>query len=220
MCVEVVRIARRPVVRVLPGEVIGVFAHVERADEHRAGGFEPRDQRRVGLGRRQVAIDLGAGARRQALDVEQVLDRERRAGERPQLLARAPARASIAAAFASARSADHVGEGAVSVVARLDAPQRRARHLDGARPAVPDRGGDRRAPIRRAAASWPEHRGGLVLVADRARQKKRGLLGGDLRGGESVAARDSGVSAIFSSGAIASTSASGSNGVSVMRSLF
>ena len=37
MCVEIVRIARRPVVRVLAGEVIGVFAHVERADEHRAG---------------------------------------------------------------------------------------------------------------------------------------------------------------------------------------
>ena len=33
------------VVHVLAGEVVGVFAHVERADQHRAGGLQPRDQR-------------------------------------------------------------------------------------------------------------------------------------------------------------------------------
>ena len=54
MRVEVVRIARRAVVHVLAGEVVGVFAHVERADQHRAGRFEPRDQRRVARGRRQA----------------------------------------------------------------------------------------------------------------------------------------------------------------------
>ena len=43
----VVRIARRAVMHVLAGEVVGVFAHVERADQHRAGGFQARDQRRV-----------------------------------------------------------------------------------------------------------------------------------------------------------------------------
>ena len=75
------------VVDVLAGEVVGVFAHVERADQHRAGGLKPLDQRRVALGRRAVAVDLRAGAGRQALDVEQVLDRERHAGERPERLA-------------------------------------------------------------------------------------------------------------------------------------
>ena len=29
---------------VLAGEVVGVFAHVERADQHGAGGFQPLDQ--------------------------------------------------------------------------------------------------------------------------------------------------------------------------------
>ena len=49
MRVGVVRIARGAVVDVLAGEVVGVFAHVERADQHRAGRFEPRDQRRIAL---------------------------------------------------------------------------------------------------------------------------------------------------------------------------
>ena len=72
---------------VLAGEVVGVFAHVERADENGAGGFQPFDQRRVAARRRAVAIDLGAGERRQAGDVEQILDRERNAGQRTQRLA-------------------------------------------------------------------------------------------------------------------------------------
>ena len=45
MRVEIMRIARRAVMDVLAGEVVGVFAHVERADQHGAGGFEPLDQR-------------------------------------------------------------------------------------------------------------------------------------------------------------------------------
>ena len=72
---------------VLAGEIIGVFAHVERADQHRAGGFHLLDQRGVVLRRRQVAVDLRAGAGRKPLHVEQVLDRERHAGERPERLA-------------------------------------------------------------------------------------------------------------------------------------
>ncbi len=72
---------------VLAGEVVGVFAHVERADQDGAGGFQPLDQRRVARRRRQVAVDLGAGERRQAGDVEQILDRERHAGERAERLA-------------------------------------------------------------------------------------------------------------------------------------
>ena len=41
------RIARRAVMHVLAGEIVGVFAHVERADQDRAGGFHALDQRRV-----------------------------------------------------------------------------------------------------------------------------------------------------------------------------
>ena len=62
----VVRVARGAVVHVLAGEVVGVLAHVERADEHGAGGLQARDQRGVGRGRRPVAVDLGAGQRGRA----------------------------------------------------------------------------------------------------------------------------------------------------------
>ena len=87
MRVEIVRIVRGAVVDVLAGEIVGIFAHVERADEHGAGRFQPLDQRRVACRRRQLAIDLGTGKRRQAGDVEQILHRERYAGERPELFA-------------------------------------------------------------------------------------------------------------------------------------
>ena len=32
---------------VLAGEIVGVLAHIERADQHGAGGFEPPDDRRI-----------------------------------------------------------------------------------------------------------------------------------------------------------------------------
>jgi hypothetical protein len=60
---------------VLAGEVVGILAHVERADEHRAGGFEPLDQRRIPLRWRQFAVDLGASAGRQTRDSACVLAR-------------------------------------------------------------------------------------------------------------------------------------------------
>ncbi len=64
---HVMRIARGAVMHILAGEVVGVFAHVERADQDGAGGFQLFDQRRVMLRRRQVAIDLRSGAGRKAL---------------------------------------------------------------------------------------------------------------------------------------------------------
>ena len=72
-----------PVVHVLPREVIGVLAHVQGADKHRAGRFEPGYQRRIARRRRTLAIDLRAGTRRQPGNVKKVLDRERNARERP-----------------------------------------------------------------------------------------------------------------------------------------
>ena len=59
--VEIVRIARRAVVGVLAGEIIGVFAHVQRADQNGAGRFEALDQRRITDRRFGVAIDLRPG---------------------------------------------------------------------------------------------------------------------------------------------------------------
>ena len=79
---RVVRVAGRSVVRVLGREAVGVLVHVERADQHRTGAFEARDQRAVVRGRRTLALDLRAGAGRQAGHVEQVLDRERHAEQR------------------------------------------------------------------------------------------------------------------------------------------
>ena len=52
--VTIVRIVRVAVVHVLAGEVVGVFAHVERADQHGAGRFQPLDQRLVVRGRGQA----------------------------------------------------------------------------------------------------------------------------------------------------------------------
>jgi hypothetical protein len=58
------RIARRAVVDVLAGEVVGVFAHVERTDEDGAGRLQPLDQRGIARRRRQIAVDFRAGQRR------------------------------------------------------------------------------------------------------------------------------------------------------------
>ena len=83
----IVRIVSRPIVRVLAGEVVGIFAHVERADENGARLFQPLDQCRIARSRRRIAIDLRAGKRRQAGDVEQVLHRERHPSKSRQRLA-------------------------------------------------------------------------------------------------------------------------------------
>ena len=45
--VAIVRIARRAVMHVLARKIVGVFAHVERADQHRAGCLHALDQRGV-----------------------------------------------------------------------------------------------------------------------------------------------------------------------------
>ena len=126
--------------RVLAGEVVGVFAHVERADQNRAGRLEPRRQGRVGAGGSAVAIDLRSRSRRQAVDVEQVLDRERRARERAERFApRAPAGVDRGGLGERALGGD-VGEGAELGVERLDALERRLDDFARARLAADDGG--------------------------------------------------------------------------------
>ena len=75
-------IARRSVMRVDadPGE--GEFGHVGAPDDDRTRRFEPRYDRRVGRGRGRVVECFRPGERDFAGDVEQVLDRDREAGER------------------------------------------------------------------------------------------------------------------------------------------
>ena len=95
----------------------------------------------------RLALDLRAGARRQAGDVEQVLDRERHAGER-QRVARAIAvgEAPVERRGARARAlGDDVGEGVDRRIDGGDARQARLDHrrrADGARShRLGDRGG-------------------------------------------------------------------------------
>ena len=81
------RIERIAIMRISAGKIISVFAHIERAEQHRAGSLHPRDERRILPCRRMIAIDLGAGARDQAIHLKQILDREGNAGTRRQRLA-------------------------------------------------------------------------------------------------------------------------------------
>ena len=67
---------------ILAGKVVGVLAHVERADADRAGGLEPLHQRGIARRRRMLAVDLAAGAGDDTLEVEQILDGEGHAGKR------------------------------------------------------------------------------------------------------------------------------------------
>ena len=126
---------------VLAGEVVGVFAHVERADEDGAGGFEPLDQGGVARRRRRIAVDLRAGERRQAGDVEQVLDRERHAGERAELLAAGARLVDRLRAAERALLGDR-GEGIEQRIALADAGERRLDDALRAGAAGGDGGGD------------------------------------------------------------------------------
>ena len=137
---EIVGIAGRAVVGVLACEIVGELAHIERADQDAACRFHTRNQRRVRSRGRAISVDLGASARRQSGDVEQVLDSERRTRERPNFVPLMRA-ASIASALASA-CPHYVGEGAKRAIASSDAIERFLRDLTRARGAGPNRRSD------------------------------------------------------------------------------
>ncbi len=82
--------------RILAGEIVGVLAHVETADQDGAGLFQAPHKRAVTRGRRIVVVDLRAGARREAGYIEQVLDREGHARQRPLGLAGIDRRGALA----------------------------------------------------------------------------------------------------------------------------
>ena len=117
---KIVRIACRAVVNVLAGEIVGIFAHVERADEHGAGRFKPLDRGRVAGRGRRIAIDFRSGKRRQSGDVEEVFHRKRHAGERRQALA--PSARLVKGLRAQKRTLlGERGEGIDQRIARTDA---------------------------------------------------------------------------------------------------
>ena len=89
------------------------------------------------FGRRAVTVDLGARARRQPIDVEKVLDRERRASERSEAR---PARPGgvYSVGFGKRARCRHIGEGAERAVAGLDAAEGFLRNLARASGAGPD----------------------------------------------------------------------------------
>ena len=108
---------------ILAGEIVGVFAHVERADQHGAGRLHPLDQRGIARRRREIAVDLRAGAGGKAFHVEQVLDRERHAGKRPDLLAGGDRGIDCAGRRARAIGGD-IGEGIQHRIVFRDPRQR------------------------------------------------------------------------------------------------
>ena len=143
----VMRVARGAVMDVLAGEVVGVLAHIERADEDGACRLQPRDQWRIGFGRWPVAIDLGAGQRRQARNIEQVLDGKRHAGEGAERLARGALRIDCPC-FRERPLRGHRGEGVERGVALFDTGQRtpRSRLLHSS---------SRRQRRRQSRQQWP-----------------------------------------------------------------
>ena len=63
---------------------IGELGHVGLGDDHRAGGAQPAHHDGVDIGRRRLfGEDFRAGAGRLAGDIEQILDADDRAVERP-----------------------------------------------------------------------------------------------------------------------------------------
>ena len=80
----IARIARRAEMRIGADGGIGEFGHVGLGDDHRAGGAQPAHHDGVDLGRRRLlGEDFRAGAGRLAGDIEQILDADDGAVERP-----------------------------------------------------------------------------------------------------------------------------------------
>ncbi|MEJ2655556.1 MAG: hypothetical protein P8Z69_09775 [Acidihalobacter sp.] len=124
---------------VLAGEVVGVFAHVERAAEHGAGVLQTFDERGVRCRGRVVAVDLGAGEGGDTFDVEQVLDRVRNTGQWSDDLAVGDGAVDRGSFFLGAFCGDF-REGVEIGIEAFDARQRVVDGLDGAEFSAADGG--------------------------------------------------------------------------------
>ncbi len=138
--VAIVDRAAGPVGRARPDQAGGELVEVGLADQHRAGRNQPFDHRRARLGR--VGEGRAGGGGREARDIDVVLHRERRAGQRQALARRDPRidrpRLGQNLGFGDAGDPDRrlhrlIGRHAV---------QRRAGDVYGAAPAGADLAGD------------------------------------------------------------------------------
>ena len=106
--------------RVLAREIVGVFAHVEGAEQHGAGSFHAGDEHGIVRLRVIAGTDLRACARGKPGDAVEVLHGIRDAGEGPELCA-CSARLIDGFRFGERTVARDVREGADLAVARVDA---------------------------------------------------------------------------------------------------
>ena len=152
---------------VLAGEVVGVFAHVERADEHRAGRFQPLDQWRVAGAGGSLTVDLGTG--------NGSADRRRRTGSSPRRARRRAANFALSRAASdclrAARSRPRSGNVRESVepgFELFDARQRGIDHACRASPPATARAMSAAlSQVKSFAMSRLEHRRRLRLVRQR-----------------------------------------------------
>ena len=151
MRVGVVRIARGAVVHVLAGEVVGVLAHVERADQHGAGRLQPRDQRRVGrrpAARSRLILEPASVGR--PATSNRFLTANGTPASGPSGLPRARGRIDRRAPWRARARASTAVKALSSRVALGDARQRRLDDADGAGPC-------RRRRPRRSRPLSPTH---------------------------------------------------------------
>ena len=153
---EIVRIARRPVMRVLAGEIVGVFAHVERADENRAGRLQalrPASRRRCAGGRSRLIFEPARVGSPFTSNRFFTANGAPASGPSGSPFARARVERVGAGKRALRR---HVGEGAELRIALGDARQRRLDH--GAR-------GDLAGAARRRRSTPRNRRAALSIMA-------------------------------------------------------
>ena len=113
---EIVRIAGRAVVRVLAREVVGEFAHVERADQNGAGCLEARNKRRVSFAGARSRLILEPARVGSPSTSNRFLTANGAPASGPRLVPRARARVDRVGLGKRARGR-HVGEGAERAVA-------------------------------------------------------------------------------------------------------
>ena len=132
---------RWAVVDVLAGEIVGVFAHVERADEDGASVLEALDHGSISRRRLIFAIDLRPRDRRKSGNVEQILDCERHASQRSKRFA-ARARFVERTRTIVRTLFGQGGERIEQWIARANADERCLDKLQGAYTASRDFGGE------------------------------------------------------------------------------
>jgi hypothetical protein len=77
------RISRCAVMRIVAKDGVGELGHVRLGDDHGSGGAETAHHGRIGGGRRRIGENDRARARGLTHDIEQILDADDFAVERP-----------------------------------------------------------------------------------------------------------------------------------------